>query len=122
MTELKIDLQINQRELKRWSNYTDGNDGDLAKHQKFLTALHKQAYLKEVIQDLNDRIKALESEREEIIKLIDQFNGLNNKILRMKYVEGLTLEAIANETGYSYSYIKSKHAELIRMIKFTKKV
>ncbi|HAP4499341.1 TPA: sigma-70 family RNA polymerase sigma factor, partial [Enterococcus faecalis] len=39
-----------------------------------------------------------------------------------KYVEGLTLESIADETGYSYSYIKSKHAEIMRMVQFSKKV
>ncbi|WP_245249883.1 hypothetical protein [Vagococcus allomyrinae] len=39
----------------------------------------------------------------------------------MKYNERLTLESIAEELGYSYSYIKSKHAELMRIIQFNKK-
>jgi len=37
----------------------------------------------------------------------------------LKYVDGLTLESIAAETGYAYQYIKNKHAELLRMIKFS---
>lgn len=114
-------MKINKRELNRWSNYSDGDDGDLAKHQKFVTALQKQAHLKGVIERLNDRIEKLEKEREEIIELIDQFNGLNNRILKLKYVEGLTLESIAEETGYTYQYIKNKHAELMRIIRFNKK-
>ncbi|WP_228760904.1 sigma-70 RNA polymerase sigma factor region 4 domain-containing protein [Enterococcus mundtii] len=122
MLELKIDLKINTRELHRWSNYSDGDDGDLAKHQKFLTALQKQKYLKGVVERLNDRIERLEKERKEIIELIDQFNGLNNRILKLKYVEGMTLESVAEETGYTYQYIKNKHAELMRIIKFNKKV
>ncbi|EOI00693.1 hypothetical protein UAY_01796 [Enterococcus moraviensis ATCC BAA-383] len=71
---------------------------------------------------MDQRVEKLEKERKEIIQLIDKFNGLNQRILKLKYVEGLTLESIAEETGYSYSYIKSKHAELMRIINFTKKV
>ncbi|ALS03085.1 hypothetical protein ATZ33_17385 [Enterococcus silesiacus] len=120
--ELKITLEINRRELSRWQNYLDGDDGDLAKHQTFLTALHKQKQLKGVIEELDQRVEKLEKEREEIIQLIDKFNGLNQRILKLKYVEGLTLESIADELGYSYSYIKNKHAEIMRMIRFTKRV
>ncbi|OJG68636.1 hypothetical protein RV09_GL000035 [Enterococcus moraviensis] len=87
-----------------------------------MTALHKQKQLKGVIKELDQRVEKLEKERKEIIQLIDKFNGLNQRILKLKYVEGLTLESIAEETGYSYSYIKSKHAELMRIINFTKKV
>ena len=108
--ELKLSIELNEKELSRWTNYID-TDGDLAKHQTFLTSLEKQNHLKGVIK-----------EREEIIELIDKFSGLNQKILKLKYVEGLTLESIADETGYSYSYIKSKHAEIMRMVQFSKKV
>lgn len=108
--------------MYRWSNYTSGDDGDLAKHQNFLTALRRQARLKEVIRDLSNRIEQLEKERKEIVELIGKFSGLNQQILKLKYVEGLTLESIAEEMNYSHSYIKSKHAELMRIIKFNKKV
>lgn len=118
MIDLKISLQLSKRELSRWTNYVDGDDGDLAKHQNFLTALQKQNHLKEVITELNERIEKLEKEREEIVQTIDKFTGLNQQILKMKYVDGLTLEAIAEEMSYSYSYIKQKHAELMRIIKF----
>lgn len=115
-------MRLNKYELSRWKNYLDGDDGDLAKHQKFLTALRKQAQLKEVISELNRRIEELEKNREEIIQLIDKFTGLNHRILKMKYVDGMKLEAIAEETGYTYQYIKNKHAELMRIIRFSKKV
>ncbi|OJG93031.1 hypothetical protein RV15_GL002165 [Enterococcus silesiacus] len=84
--------------------------------------MHKQKQLKGVIEELDQRVEKLEKEREEIIQLIDKFNGLNQRILKLKYVEGLTLESIADELGYSYSYIKNKHAEIMRMIRFTKRV
>nr|WP_245329607.1 sigma-70 family RNA polymerase sigma factor [Enterococcus alcedinis] len=113
-----MSLKLNQKELYRWSNYTSGEDGDLAKHQNFITALRKQARLKDVIRDLSNRIEQLEKERKEIVELIGKFTGLNQQILKLKYVEGLTLESIADETGYAYQYIKNKHAELMRIIKF----
>jgi DNA-directed RNA polymerase specialized sigma subunit len=110
-------LEISNRELARWSNYVD-NDGDLAKHQTFLTALKNQRRVKGVIEDLENRLECLENERREIVEMIGKFNGLNQQILKLKYVDGLTLESVAEETGYTYQYIKNKHAELMRMIKF----
>ena len=117
--ELDISLTLNKKELSRWDSY---KSGDLAKHQKFLTALRKQIKLKEVIEELTTRQEELKQQRNEIIELIDKFQGLDQQILKMKYIENLTLESIATETGYSHSYIKSKHAELMRIIRFTKKV
>ncbi len=114
--QLNFNLKVSRRELQRWTN------GDLAKHQTFLISLERQGRLKGVISELEKRIEQLQKERQEIIDTIDKFQGLENKILKMKYVDGLKLEAIAVQTGYSLSYIKSKHATLMRMIKFSKKV
>ena len=121
LSDLYICLELNERELSRWSNFIDG-DGDLAKHQTFLTAIEKQSKLKEGIKELNQRVQQLQKEKEEIIQLIDKFTGLDQTILKKKYIEGLTLDAIASELGYSYQYVKNKHAELMRMIKFSQKV
>lgn len=63
----------------------------------------------------------LTKQRDEIIELISKFQGLEQQILKMKYIDNLTLESIATETGYSYSYIKSKHAELMRIIRFNRR-
>ncbi|MDT2793232.1 sigma-70 family RNA polymerase sigma factor [Enterococcus thailandicus] len=119
--ELEICLQLNEKELARWSNYVD-TDGDLANHQTFLTSLEKQARLKGVILDLNQRYEKLQKEREEIIQMVDKFTGLDQKILKLKYIDGLTLESIAAETGYTYQYIRSRHADIMRMIKFSQNV
>lgn len=119
--ELSISLTLNERELYRWSNYSDG-DGDLAKNRSFLSVIRKQARLKEVIGELTSRKEELKKQRNEILELIKKFEGLDQKILIMKYVDNLTLESIATELSYSHSYIKSKHAELMRIIRFNKKV
>nr|WP_137603066.1 sigma-70 family RNA polymerase sigma factor [Enterococcus gilvus] len=119
--DLGICLQLNEKELARWSNYVD-NDGDLAKHQTFLTSLEKQARLKEEISNLNQRVEKLAEERKEIIQMVEKFQGLDQQILKMKYIDGLTLESIADETDYSYQYIRSRHADIMRMIRFSKNV
>lgn len=112
-------IQINKNELKRWSNYKDGN---LAKQHTFLTAIRKQDELKEVISELQKRLQEKEAEKKEIIELVDKFKGLDQQILKLKYTQDMTLEAIADELGYSYQYIKNKHAEIMRIISFSKKV
>lgn len=121
LEELEISITLNSNELERWENYSF-KDGDLAKQQTFLTALQKQARLKEVISSLGSRKEQLEQQRKEIVDTIEKFKGLEQRILKMKYVEGMKLEAIAESTGYSYQYIKNKHAELMRIIRFSKKV
>lgn len=119
--EIRLSLDLNEKELYRWQNYTN-EDGDLAKHQTFLTALQKQARLKEVIESLATREEHLKKQRQDIIDTIEKFKGLDQRILKMKYVDGMKLESIAEETGYTYQYIKNKHAELMRIIRFSKKV
>ncbi|GMS47848.1 hypothetical protein NUITMVRE34_11280 [Enterococcus gallinarum] len=119
--EIRLSLDLNEKELNRWQNYSN-EDGDLAKHQTFLTALQKQARLKEVIESLATREEQLKKQRQDIIDTIEKFQGLDQRILKMKYVDGMKLESIAEETGYTYQYIKNKHAELMRIIRFSKKV
>jgi len=119
--EIRLSLDLNENELHRWQNYSN-EDGDLAKHQTFLTALQKQARLKEVIESLATREEQLKKQRQDIIDTIEKFQGLDQRILKMKYVDGMKLESIAEETGYTYQYIKNKHAELMRIIRFSKKV
>lgn len=121
LSELEISLILNEKELCRWSNYSD-RDGDLAKNRSFLSVIRKQIRLKEVIEELTTRQEELTKQRNEIIELINKFEGLDQRILKLKYIDNLTLESIATETGYSHSYIKSKHAEIMRIIRFTKKV
>lgn len=119
--EIRLSLDLNENELYRWQNYSN-EDGDLAKHQTFLTSLQKQERLKEVIESLATREEQLKKQRQDIIDTIEKFQGLDQRILKMKYVDGMKLESIAEETGYTYQYIKNKHAELMRIIRFSKKV
>ncbi|MFL2076393.1 sigma-70 family RNA polymerase sigma factor [Marinilactibacillus psychrotolerans] len=122
LTDIQVQKKIHYVELKRWENHDDGTDGDLAKNQTYIVSIHRQENIKKVIDTLNEREKKLQKQRDEVIELIEKFEGLDNQILKLKYVKGLTLENVANELGYDYQYIKNKHAQLMKMIRFTKEV
>lgn len=79
--------------------------------------------LKMSFSEKNSEYKKLEQEREQykqqqkvIIKLIYTFKGIDQVILRKKYIEGMTLERIAFELKYSHNYIKRRHSDLRRTI------
>ena len=55
-------------------------------------------------------------------KLIDAFEGIEHAILIKKYIEGKTLEVVAFEVGYSYNYIKQRHAAIVKQMKFAEKI
>lgn len=53
-------------------------------------------------------------------ELVSSFNGIEEQILRKKYIDGQTLEEIADaeDVHYALSYIRKKHAELHRQLDF----
>lgn len=106
--ELKIDQ--NQTELKRWV------EGDLSKVK--LEADSIASGLEDKIEMQLKLLGEKKKQRDELIALVEKFEGLDNQILRMKWFEGKTLEQIAEELKYSYGYIKRKHADIMKMIKF----
>lgn len=68
------------------------------------------------LDGLTDKLIRCKAEQRDLMKLIDTFSGYENQILKMKYVQGMTLEEIAEELGYSYETIRAKHAELHRRL------
>lgn len=110
LTYLEFNLEQTERELKRWVS------GDLREVR--LTAESQGAKVEEVIEQIKNDIAFKTEQKEKLIKLVSTFRGLDHKILKLKYVDGMTLENIAEELNYSFSHIKKKHAELVRTIKF----
>lgn len=107
---LEHNLERSKRELKRWV------EGDLSKIK--LEVDSDGAKLEEHIERIEWELAHKMNDLYDLKKLIDTFKGLDNKILKMKWIEGMTLEQIAIELGYSYNYIKRKHAEAMKIIKF----
>ncbi|MED3801597.1 DUF1492 domain-containing protein [Lysinibacillus xylanilyticus] len=114
ITYLEYNLERSQKELKRWVS------GDLAGVK--LTAESDGAKLEDRIERIEKELQIKLTEQKNFMELISNFSGLNHKILKMKYVDGMTLEEIAEELNYSASYIYKKHAEIAKMIKFAHEI
>ncbi|MGN4756442.1 hypothetical protein ACTFRK_11190 [Bacillus cereus group sp. MYBK227-2] len=110
---LDYNLDKTKAELKRWIS------GDLREVR--LTAESEGAKVEERIEAIEYELAYKMNDMYKLKKLINKFRGLDNKILKMKYVDGMTLEQIAEEISYSSSHIKKKHAEIVRLIKFVER-
>lgn len=99
-----------ESELKRWHD-----PEDLGRVK--LTEEGNASRLKENIK--RDKASLCEKEMaiESLVNMIDGFDGINNQILKKKYIDGMTLKDISIELNYSYSYIMTRHAHIIRAIK-----
>ena len=76
-----------------------------------------------IVLRIEDNIKQLTAalaEKEQAMKslvmLIDRFKGLDKQILKMKYIEGLTLKEIAEKLIYSHQHIVNLHTSIIKAI------
>ncbi len=111
---LDYNLDKTKAELKRWVS------GDLREVR--LTAESEGAKVEERIEAIEYELAHKMNAMHDLLKLISKFKGLENKLLKMKYVDGMTLEEIAENMNYSSSYIYKKHAEIIRRIKFAEEL
>lgn len=114
ITYLEHDLDRSKRELKRWVF------GDLQEVR--LTADSEGAKLEDRIAFRERELAHKMDDMYKLKKLISAFKGLENKIAYLKYVEGMTLEGIAENLSYSSSYVYKKHAEIIKRIKFVEEL
>lgn len=107
---LKWNLNKSKLELSRWV-YGDLADVRIEKNSR-------SASLEENIQKIENEIEILEEQRKEMLAIINSFKGIDNEIIRKKYVEGCSLEIIAEEIGYSASYVRQRHAEIRKTLSF----
>ena len=68
--------------------------------------------IKQSTVSLEEKEQAMES----LVMIIDRFKGLDNQILKMKYIEGLTLKEIAEKLIYNYQHIVTLHTSIIKAI------
>lgn len=101
-----------KKELRRWVS------GDLAKYK--LTAESDGAQLEERIEVIEYELAHKMNDLYDMQKMMKAFKGLESRILYLKYVEGMTLEQIAEDVGYSSSHIKKRHAEMMRAMHVAK--
>ncbi|PEA80779.1 sigma-70 family RNA polymerase sigma factor [Bacillus pseudomycoides] len=107
---LDYNLDKTKAELKRWVS------GDLREVR--LTAESEGAKVEERIEAIEYELAHKMNAMHDLLELISKFKGLDNQIIKLKYVHGMTLEQVAMDLNYSPNYIKRKHAELRKIIKF----
>ncbi|EOS7977417.1 hypothetical protein DZ779_RS12020 [Enterococcus hirae] len=107
---LKWNLNKSKLELNRWV-YGDLADVRIEKNSR-------SASLEENIQKIENEIDLLEEQRKEMLAIINSFKGIDNEIIRKKYIEGCSLEIIAEEIGYSASYVRQRHADIRKTLDF----
>ena len=110
---LEYNLDKTKAELRRWVS------GDLREVR--LTAESEGAKVENRIEAIEYELAHKMNDMYKLKKLISKFRGLENQILKLKYVDGMTLEEIAEVVNYSSSHIKKKHAELVRLINFVER-
>lgn len=110
---LQWNLRKSEHELDRWLT------GDLSRIA--VAEGSKQAKLEEHITEIKTELAVQKQEAQEAEALLKAFDGIDSAIVYGKYVEGKTLEQIANDCDYSYSYVKQRHAELKRRLTFIDK-
>ncbi|RXA88790.1 hypothetical protein EQ868_05615 [Enterococcus hirae] len=107
---LKWNLNKSKLELMRWVS------GDLANVR--IEKNSRSSSLEENIKRIECEIELLEIQKEEMVLLIESFTGIDNQIVKMKYVDQMNLEEIAEATGYSDSYIRKRHSEIRKTLQF----
>lgn len=110
---LEWNLRKSEHELERWTS------GDLSRIA--VAAGSKQSRIEEHIAEIRAELIVQRQEASEAETLLKAFEGLDSSIVYGKYVEGKTLEQIADDCDYSYSYVKQRHAELKRRLTFIDK-
>ncbi|WP_461213858.1 hypothetical protein [Lacticaseibacillus sp. GG6-2] len=115
ITSLELDKRRTEVELKRWL------DGDLS-HVRIQKHSHG-AKVEEALAEIDKALSEDYQLRDLTLDLIRHFDGIENQILRRKYVDGMSLIDIANcdDISYSYSTIKKIHAELKHTLRFLDK-
>lgn len=107
---LEWNLNRSKLELERWKS------GDLAKVK--LAKGSRACRLEENIEAIENELSILREQQIKAKELISSFDDVDSSILRLKYVENLSLAQISEKLGYSDSYIRIRHASLKKTLDF----
>ncbi|MFS1079922.1 hypothetical protein [Enterococcus casseliflavus] len=107
---MKWNLNKSRLELDRWVN------GDLANVR--LEKNSRSSSLEENIRIIENELELLKKEKTELIELINSFSGADVQIVKLKYIDDMDVYDIADETGYSVSYIRKRHTEIRKTLSF----
>ncbi|WP_217994619.1 sigma factor-like helix-turn-helix DNA-binding protein [Globicatella sanguinis] len=107
---LEWKLSKSKLELTRWV------EGDLMNVR--LTNESIASKLEPIIKEYEADLAIKHKQMDELNKIIEALSGTEQHIVKLKYIDGLTLEQIAEELGYTPGYIRYKHANIRKFISF----
>ncbi|MDK3755080.1 sigma factor-like helix-turn-helix DNA-binding protein [Staphylococcus pseudintermedius] len=116
---LKLRKDICNDEIFNWGAVNANNDkAKLGKKHDFLTRIQQTDNVIDELNIINERIQTLESRQKKILDVVDQFDGLEHQILKLRFIKGYKITEIAAKLGYSEQYIRNKQTELMKRIEF----
>lgn len=109
---LRWQIRKVKREEVRWT------EGDLRNIR--LNAKSRGSHVLDQLPPLEAELSDCENDRQELLELVDSFHGYEHDFLKMHYIEGMTLEDIADDPEFPYGidWIRHKSAELHRTLDF----
>ncbi|WP_315039667.1 DUF1492 domain-containing protein [uncultured Enterococcus sp.] len=110
---LKWNLNKSKLELIRWV------EGDLA-GVKLEKGSHS-ASLEEKIKFIEQEISEANTQIKELKSIVDNFEGVDAQIVKLKFIENINLDDIADQLGYSISYIRKRHTDIRKTLSFLDK-
>jgi len=110
---LKWNLNKSKLELIRWV------EGDLA-GVKLERGSHS-ASLEEKIKFIEQEISEANTQIKELKSIVDNFEGVDAQIVKLKFIENINLDDIADQLGYSISYIRKRHTDIRKTLSFLDK-
>lgn len=69
------------------------------------------------IKNLENYITAKKNDEADFLELISRFKGIESRVLKLKYIDGMSLEQVAHSLNCGNSYIQKVHADLIDGLK-----
>lgn len=105
---IKAEIEALQLDLDYW----------LGKHDKHLVfsegarkygldvATKRVDFLYDRMEKLEERLEAYQEIEKEIRENVEKLKGLEYKIAKLRFIDGMTYQEIADKLGYSYGYIR----------------
>ena len=105
---IKAEIEAVQLDLDYWL-------GKSSKHPLFSegarkygldTAAERVDFLYNRMEKLEGRLNAYQEIEKEIRENVEKLDGLHHKIAKLRFIDGMTYQEIADKLGYSYGYIR----------------
>lgn len=107
---LEWKLSKSKLELTRWV------EGDLMDVK--LTNESIASKLEPIIKKLEEELAIKRKQMDELNNIINKLDSLDQKIVKCRYIQGMTFEKIGEEVGYSESHVRYRHNMVREALEF----